>query len=296
MKSVILCAIGAGLVGAWSAVALGDTATLTAVKDNTLYQDDNGSLSNGRGSYIFAGATNGGLLRRAVLAFDVSSIPAGSTVTSVTLQLRLTKTISSNTPVTLNRLLQDWGEGASDAGNQEGQGAGAEPGDATWIHTFFDFDPTLALYWGPGVPPDQVRTPGGYFAPEVSATATVGSSLTFYTWTSPGMVSDVQGWIDHTGTNFGWIVSGDETQFGTAKRFASRENSNTSYRPRLTVVYSAPPPPCPADWNHDRVLNSQDFFEFIADFFAGSADFNHDGVTNSQDYFDFVSAFFAGCP
>ncbi|MGE3108912.1 MAG: GC-type dockerin domain-anchored protein [Phycisphaerales bacterium] len=52
---------------------------------------------------------------------------------------------------------------------------------------------------------------------------------------------------------------------------------------------------CPADWNHDLVANSQDFFDFIGDFFAGSADFSGDGQTNSQDFFDFVTAFFVGC-
>ncbi len=54
---------------------------------------------------------------------------------------------------------------------------------------------------------------------------------------------------------------------------------------------------CPADYNCDGFVNSQDFFDFIAAFFALSlaSDFNSDGVINSQDYFDFLSAFFAGC-
>jgi hypothetical protein len=54
---------------------------------------------------------------------------------------------------------------------------------------------------------------------------------------------------------------------------------------------------CTADFNNDKVVNSQDFFDFLNAFFAGdpSADFNADDVVNSQDFFDFLNAFFAGC-
>lgn len=55
--------------------------------------------------------------------------------------------------------------------------------------------------------------------------------------------------------------------------------------------------PCPADFNADGAVNSQDFFSFLTAFFMGSpgADVNADGAVNSQDYFDFLGFFFAGC-
>jgi hypothetical protein len=58
------------------------------------------------------------------------------------------------------------------------------------------------------------------------------------------------------------------------------------------------PPSCPADFNNDQVVNSQDFFDFLNAFFDQdpSSDFNGDHVVNSQDFFDFLNAFFMGCP
>lgn len=55
---------------------------------------------------------------------------------------------------------------------------------------------------------------------------------------------------------------------------------------------------CPADFNHDSLLDSRDFFDFL-NAFSGqkpSADFNGDSVISSQDFFGFLASFFSGCP
>ncbi len=47
----------------------------------------------------------------------------------------------------------------------------------------------------------------------------------------------------------------------------------------------------PADWNGVDGVTSQDFFDFLADFFESNADFDGSGATTSQDFFDFLTAF-----
>ena len=110
---------------------------VTPNRDTTIFSES-GSLSNGAGSYLFAGETNEANLRRALLAFDVTSaVPAGSTIQSVSLTVYVSRTRTGDTAVALHRLQAAWGEAGSNADAREGTGAPAEAGDATWTHRFY---------------------------------------------------------------------------------------------------------------------------------------------------------------
>jgi hypothetical protein len=206
------------------------TIVLGASKDNTLYQSIAGDISNGAGESFFAGlvgSMGGSGIRRGLIDFDIAgNIPAGSTINSVTLSLHLSRSHSGAQTVELHRLSADWGEGTSNASGGPGQGAPATPNDATWVYSFYN-----TTLWN--------NTGGDYDVSTVSASTSVGG-VGFYTWGSTfQMVRDVQGWLNSPGTNFGWIVLGNEVSTGSAKGFDSRENSTTGNRPTLTIDYTS---------------------------------------------------------
>jgi hypothetical protein len=203
--------------------------TLTPFKDNTLYEYPEGDFSNGQGGSIFVGKTganDGFNLRRGLIAFDIASaIPAGSIISNVTLTMFLAQSSPDPNPVlvTLHVATKDWGEGASAGG---GTGAPAQPGDATWIYNFFN-----TSSW---------TTPGGDFRGASSASTSVSNPGQSYLWSAGTLVADVQSWVDDPGSNFGWLLKGNESLNTSAQRFSSSEDPTNA--PRLTITYTIPEP------------------------------------------------------
>ncbi len=219
--------VALAVVGGLSERASALTVTLSPAKDNTIYNSLVDTLSNGAGDYFFSGRNALGEQRRALIAFDLSSIPLGSTITSAALMLHLSRSNSGPVNFDLRKLSTNWGEGASDADSAEGQGAQAAAGDATWIHTFYD-----AQTW---------TTAGGDFSATVSSSNAVDSIPSFETWPSTAqMIADVQGWLDAPSTNFGWVVRVAQGGGNTAKRFESRDNPDPAVWPRLVVDFDGP--------------------------------------------------------
>jgi hypothetical protein len=90
--------------------------------------------------------------------------------------------------------------------------------------------------------------PGGDFQDEAAATTEVGD-VGFHAWSGEGMAADVQFWLDNPGLAFGWLLLGDESETGSAKRFDSRESPDAMNRPSLLVTFTPPGTPVrPATW------------------------------------------------
>jgi len=213
------------LVGLTSATSAAESASIPASKDNTLYEE--GGISNGAGQHFFVGRTGHETRRRGLIAFDIAgSIPAGSTIQGVTLRLHMSRsgTGSPAAMIELHRATADWGEGTSVAATPEGIGAAATPGDATWANSFFPND-----FW---------VTPGGEYLSTAGAAVNV-SDPDFYTWGSTeSLVSGVQSWLDSPQTNFGWVLIAQNESVRNARRFDTRENATSSFRPVLQVTYA----------------------------------------------------------
>lgn len=210
------------------------TVTLEPTRNNTIFSE--ATNSNGKGSYLFVGRTNAGGLRRALVYFDVSrEIPEDAMIQSATLRLRMNRTITGAASISVHRLDRDWGEGDSNAFGEEGMGAPAQAGDATWNNA---------------IHPDTAwSTSGGDFQTGASATTSV-SGIGQYEWSSATLASDVQAWIDDPASELGWILIGPETAT-SAKRFESRHSGVATNRPQLIVTYIQEvdePDPVPSFW------------------------------------------------
>lgn len=229
MHTVIRSASFALLASSVALAAHAGQATLVAAADTTIY-DDAPTYSNGAGSYLFAGENAFSGIRRALLRFDVAAaVPAGATITSVQLTIHVSQTGSGSETHALHRVSASWGEGLSDAPGAEGQGVQALANDATWIERFFG----ASQPWS---------NAGGDFQAAASTTTSIGGIATYTFPSTPAFVLDAQDMLDHPAANHGWILRGNETLSGTAKRFDGRHGTDATLVPKLVVDFT---PPCP---------------------------------------------------
>lgn len=140
--------------------------------------------------------------RDGLVRFNLSLIPAGSTVTSATLTLVVTAINGSNERnYSVHRVLVDWNEST-----------------VTWN--------------SPG------STPGTHFVSSPTTTVTLSATGT-YNW---NVTSDVSSFIAGTATNYGWRIIWTSNVSGTLTQIdvGTKENATPSNRPTLSVTYTPP--------------------------------------------------------
>lgn len=267
MKTTLLTTfLLVGSASSPAACAVGAVVTVPASKDSMIFGTaagaDTGNAS-GKGPALFAGADGSSNRKRSLIAFDIASagIPSNATIESATMTLYLAQVAGSgggtgggNYPsrtLRLFDLLQDWGEGNSGSPTAPGVGGTGQgyprvAGDSTWDYALYDpAHPTAGTWNAAGT-----NLHGGNFATIESASSTFTSFTnlnTAFTWSSAGMASDVQGWVDGTKPNDGWLLKSDlETSPTSFLGFWSKDgaaaNNNPAIAPSLTITYSVPEP------------------------------------------------------
>lgn len=205
--------------------------------------------------------------------FDVAAeIPASATITGATLNLEVVDAAGTAfpDPIEIYRVSSDWGEANSfSVGGSGGQGIGgpAEAGDATWTHSFS--------------PSTSWTNLGGDFSSTLSATEIVGD-IGPYSWSTSQLAADVQDMLDSPGSNFGWILLGNELEVPSARAFASRESSNP---PILTIDYDPPGGGPDPDFDGDGDTDGDDLTSWSNAYGSGSGgDADGDGDSDGSDY------------
>jgi hypothetical protein len=247
------------------------TVTLVASADSTLYQAH--PDSNLGGTSLIAGTNNQPSVGRALIRFNLSSIPANAILTDAVVTIAAVKQANGDfhNPISsdfgLYPVLVDWSEG----GGTGVTGSLASPGEVTWNDRHFESVPWVS--------------PGGQFGidfGDLPLAVTTVNGLGTFTWGSTiDLVALVQSWINAPSTNNGVaLICQDENTVGTAKRFASKEDNIgiPNPGPQLTLTYVVPTSNLES-WRYS-------YFNTLSNTgnAANTADADHDGLVNLIEF------------
>jgi len=202
----------------------GAIVILTPDADTGL-RDGNPDINSGISSDYIVGALAVGEVHRALLRFDLKSIPTNAVIQHVQLTITDVSRQGAQALATfeLRRVLRPWNEGTN-------FGFGVAEGEVSWNAA--RHGQQLWELGGASGPSDA--------RPEVSgSTGSGGQNLSFSS--TPGLVADVQHWLNSPSLNYGWRLSNDrESTPRSARRLASREHSSSP--PKLSIEYVIPTP------------------------------------------------------
>jgi PEP-CTERM motif len=255
LKELLIFAVCANLsaIGVSSVRAdLLDNAPSTG--DDTLFQ---GGTTNSLGDPgIFVGTDSNSSFKYGLMAFNVSAIPAGATITGVTLDLYIGMVagsgggmvVNSGTPRTISLYdeSQAWGASTNEVGSTSfgghGQGFAANPGDATWLDASFNSNSSLATAWSSGMPANITSSSSAL----ATTSGIPGTTSAEVQWSSTALATEVQGWVNNPTTNNGLVLVNSNS--GSAQSFLAfwgaqgAANAANGFAPDLAITYSVPEP------------------------------------------------------
>lgn len=165
--------------------------------------------------------------RRALLKFDLSSLPASATIEAAYLDMYLLLSPGVARVYDIHRLSASWLEG-----NGDGVDNSPAINGVTWYETRYGDNA-----WT-GFGPWDWAGQGGDFLPGVTdSTATPLVDNMWMRWWN--LTSDAVFWYQNPGQNFGWLLkdSVENSPVRYTSRFSSRESFNAALRPKLMVSY-----------------------------------------------------------
>ena len=190
--------------------------TLNPTKDNTLLEEGGRVDRNYGNGLILLVDKEASKLQRALLQFDLSSIPSNATIYSATLAMKKIGGDNSTQNIEVHRITAagNWDEGTgSDVG---------VTGASNWTER------QSGVNWG---------TAGGDYNGTVESTVPVSTNGT-YNWT---VTSLVQNWVNGTNTNYGLMLLSPDGGGDRSQDLGSSEN--TGNEPVLTIQYIILPTP-----------------------------------------------------
>jgi hypothetical protein len=256
VSSVLGCILLMSGQPAWATVV-----GIPALQDATLFGASAANNNSSSGPGMFVGSDGAGNPKRGLIEFDIPAfVPANATITGAFLSLVLGQVAGGGggggdtTPRTIRLfdVTTAWAGGTNGTTGFPGPGFGGtgqgfapNVGDVTWNFSKVTVAPPSPIAGTPWLTPGG----GGDFVATESADTLVSQSLnTAYLWGSTAqMVSDVQGWLDGTLPNFGWLLENDSEAVPTSFRaFYTREGAIEQdvpdFAPELTVSFLAPVP------------------------------------------------------
>ena len=250
LKSILVgVGIGTGLLAASGEAASYTFQGVAQSRDLTLLSDWMINANVGADTTLGLG-NQAGPDKRTLIGFDLSSIPAGATVTSATLRLTLVSNVGTDTDPLVNGTASiytvfgtnaGWGEGAT--GYSDPAGAG----EATWNYANHN-----TVTWrnsaGAGSFPGLGNPGDAYAASVVGSFPVFGHGPAYETYvtnyTQTVTLSDltgIQNWLVNPAQNAGFLI---RVNTGTNLwwNYYSSEVANASFQPMLTIEASIPEP------------------------------------------------------